>query len=226
MRCCDIQSPHSVLVIVGTEKGDGKGKQVAALSNNQRTDDTLTQVLFTTNDTRYIIDPGAITRFPAYSHKNSAIYARVIYQEALVEAYKNMSRWDIKRQVLSVMSGVASFAAIKKFIPELSTADRPAARCKSHIRVHINEGHEVTTVEETKRALLSNGGLGGVRVTVVIPCSVFSDQEQSKIISVNKFNNFQYVNGSIIVWRAYQWSRKRKDGDDQKFSKRYVILPK
>ena len=42
------------------------------------------------------------------------------YLEALVEAYKNMSGWDSKRQVLSVMLGVASFAAIKKFIPELS----------------------------------------------------------------------------------------------------------
>ena len=82
-------------------------------------------------------------------------------------------------------------------------ADRLAARCKSHIRVYINEGHDVTTVEEMKTALLSNGGLDGVRVTVVTPSSVFSDQEQSKITSVNKFNNFQYVNGSIIVWRAY-----------------------
>ena len=42
------------------------------------------------------------------------------YLEALVEAYKNMSGWDTKRQVLSVMSGVALFAAIKKFIPELN----------------------------------------------------------------------------------------------------------
>ena len=42
------------------------------------------------------------------------------YQEALVEAYKNMSGWDTKRQVLLVMSAVALFAAIKKFIPELS----------------------------------------------------------------------------------------------------------
>ena len=41
------------------------------------------------------------------------------YLEALVEAYKNMPGWDTKRQV-SVMSGVASFAAIKKFIPKLS----------------------------------------------------------------------------------------------------------
>ena len=42
------------------------------------------------------------------------------YLEALGEAYKNMSGWDTKRQVLSVMSGFASFAAMKKFIPELS----------------------------------------------------------------------------------------------------------
>ena len=82
-------------------------------------------------------------------------------------------------------------------------ADRLAARCKSHIRVYINEGHDVTTLEEMKTALLSNGGLDGVRVTVVTPSSVISDQEQSKITSVNKFNNFHYVNGSIIVWRAY-----------------------
>ena len=81
-------------------------------------------------------------------------------------------------------------------------ADRLAARCKSNIRVYINEGHDVTTMEEMK-ALLSSGGFDGVRVTVVTPSSVNSDQEQSKITSVNKFNNFHYVNGSIIVWRAY-----------------------
>ena len=61
----------------------------------------------------------------------------------------------------------------------------------------------MTTVEEMKTALLSNGGLDGIRVTVDTPSSVFRDQEQSKITSVNKFNNFQYKNGSIIVWRAY-----------------------
>ena len=89
-------------------------------------------------------------------------------------------------------------------------ADRLAARFKSHIRVYINEGHDVTTVEEMKTALLSNGGLDGVRVTVVTPCSVFSDQEQSKITSVNKFNNFQYVNGSVIVWRAYEVGKGKR----------------
>ena len=70
-------------------------------------------------------------------------------------------------------------------------------------KVPINEGYDVTTVEEMKTALLSNGGFHGVRVTIVTPCSVFSDQEQSKVTSLNKFNNFHHVNGNIIVWRAY-----------------------
>ena len=47
------------------------------LSGNKKTDDTLTRVLFTTNDTRHIIDHGAMTRFPAYSHTNSAIFAGI-----------------------------------------------------------------------------------------------------------------------------------------------------
>ena len=82
-------------------------------------------------------------------------------------------------------------------------ADRLAARCKSHIRVYINEGNDVTTVDEMKEALLSQGGLEGVRVVVVTPSVVYSEQEQSKITSVNKLNNFQYVNGSIHAWRTY-----------------------
>ena len=54
-------------------KGDGKGKTSGCLT----TDDTLTQVLFTTNNTGYVIDHGAITRFPACSHTNSAIFAAI-----------------------------------------------------------------------------------------------------------------------------------------------------
>ena len=60
-------------------------------------------------------------------------------------------------------------------------ADRLATRCKSHIRVYINEGHDVTTVEEMKTALLSNGALDGVRVTVVTPSSVFRIKNNPKL---------------------------------------------
>ena len=53
-------------------KGDGKGKTNGCLT---------THVLFTTNNTRYITDHGAITRFPAYSHTNSAIFAEIFATE-------------------------------------------------------------------------------------------------------------------------------------------------
>ncbi|PFX21177.1 hypothetical protein AWC38_SpisGene14335 [Stylophora pistillata] len=59
------------------------------------------------------------------------------YLEALVEAYKNMSGWDTKRQILSVMSGVTSFASIKKFVPELSskrTMLRILSKCSASVR--------------------------------------------------------------------------------------------
>ena len=54
-------------------KGDGKGKTSGCLTTKRR----ITQVLFTTNDTRNIIDHGAITPFPAHSHTNSAIFAGI-----------------------------------------------------------------------------------------------------------------------------------------------------
>ena len=61
----------------------------------------------------------------------------------------------------------------------------------------------MTTVHEMKEVHLSQGGLEGARVVVVTPNVVYSEQEQSQITSVNKLNNFQYVNASIYAWRAY-----------------------
>ncbi|KAK3753034.1 hypothetical protein QZH41_014987 [Actinostola sp. cb2023] len=87
-------------------------------------------------------------------------------------------------------------------------ANRLAARCKSHIRIYINEGHNVTTVEEMKAALLSHGGLEGVRVAVV-EATPFN-QDLPKIASVNKLNNFEYVEGGLVAWRAYGVSGGKK----------------
>ena len=42
-------------------------------------------------------------------------------------------------------------------------ADRLAATCKSHIRIFINEENDVTTAQQLKDALLSHGGIDGVR---------------------------------------------------------------
>lgn len=42
------------------------------------------------------------------------------YLQALVEAYHNASSWDTRRQVLSIMAGVASFKGISQYIPGLT----------------------------------------------------------------------------------------------------------
>jgi len=42
------------------------------------------------------------------------------YLEALAEAYKNAKAWDTRRQVLSVMAGIASYKAISVHIPGLT----------------------------------------------------------------------------------------------------------
>jgi len=46
-------------------------------------------------------------------------------------------------------------------------ADWLAATCKFHVRAYINEGHDVCTAMDLNNALLSHGGLEGVRVVAL-----------------------------------------------------------
>ena len=83
-------------------------------------------------------------------------------------------------------------------------ADRMSATCKSHVRLYINEGHDVTTAEQMKTAILSHGGVEGVRVAVIediseAPAAI----EQIKIPGINKLNNFQIGAESVVARRAY-----------------------
>ena len=68
----------------------------------------------------------------------------------------------------------------------------------------------MTTVNEMKEALLSQGGLKGVRVVVVTASLVSSEQEQSKITSVNKLNNFQYVNRNIYAGELMESGKENR----------------
>lgn len=43
-----------------------------------------------------------------------------LYLQAIAETYKNASSWDTRRQILSIMKGVASLSAIREYIPGLS----------------------------------------------------------------------------------------------------------
>ena len=76
-------------------------------------------------------------------------------------------------------------------------ADRMSATCKNHIRLYINEGHDVTMAEEMRAALLSHGRVDGVRVAVVKSQMETSPLEKAKIPGVNKLNNFQFDNEGI-----------------------------
>ena len=42
------------------------------------------------------------------------------YIQAMAEAYKNASSWDTRRQILSIMTGIASFKEIQHYIPGLT----------------------------------------------------------------------------------------------------------
>ena len=82
-------------------------------------------------------------------------------------------------------------------------ADRLAATCKCHIRIYINEGHNVTTAEEMREALLSHGGISGVRVAVVQSLDDSLVLEQQKIPGISKLNNFTYTKDGLLAHRSY-----------------------
>lgn len=83
-------------------------------------------------------------------------------------------------------------------------ADRMAAAAKSHIRMYVNEGHDVTNAEQMKDALLSYGGLEGVRV-VAVECleELPTSGSQQKIPGISKLHNFRFTEGKLVARRAY-----------------------
>ena len=83
-------------------------------------------------------------------------------------------------------------------------ADRLAATCKNHVRIFINGGNDVTTADQLKDALISHGGIEGVRVVSMKAIDELPSMEDSpKIPAISKLSNFQFKPGSITAWRAY-----------------------
>ena len=81
-------------------------------------------------------------------------------------------------------------------------ADRLAASRKFHIRAYINEGHDVCTANDMKRALISHGGPDRVRVVSMDTISEKQDTTQT-IAGITKLNNFEFTStDSITCWRA------------------------
>ena len=79
--------------------------------------------------------------------------------------------------------------------------DRKAATIKAHVRRFINEGHDVQTAEDLETAMLSAGGLTGVRVALVDSLGI--KENPIKWDGISLINNLQYTGTTITVWRSY-----------------------
>ena len=84
-------------------------------------------------------------------------------------------------------------------------ADRMVATIKGHITRFINEGNNVTNVKEIENAILSHGGLPGIRVVMLDslgePETVPATQQT--ITGISKLNNFRFYPGGMRVWQAF-----------------------
>ena len=80
--------------------------------------------------------------------------------------------------------------------------DRKAATIKCHVRRYINDGHDVVNATQLRDAILSNGGVSGVRVALVDAGGI-KPLEPIKIVGISTLNNFVIDNKEITVWNAY-----------------------
>lgn len=89
--------------------------------------------------------------------------------------------------------------------------DRKAASVKWHVRRFINEGNDVETAEEFQCAILSHGGLAGVRVAIVDDPHCKYDV-QGKWDGISTVNNFLFDESgkSVTVWKSYDVGKGRK----------------
>ena len=83
-------------------------------------------------------------------------------------------------------------------------ADRMAATVKGHITRFVNEGNNVTNAKEMEKAILSHGGLPGIRVAVLDSLGETDvTGPQQKIAGISKLNNFRFSPGRVKVRQAF-----------------------
>ena len=85
-------------------------------------------------------------------------------------------------------------------------ADRMATAAKSHIRIYINEGNDVTNATQMQDALLSRGRIEGVRVVALERPEEHDVSDHQKIPSISKLKNFRFIDAKILARRAAKLS--------------------
>ena len=83
------------------------------------------------------------------------------------------------------------------------SADRKSAQIKCHVKAFINQGNSVTTAREFEKAILSRGGIQGVKVAVVNTETIQSCNAP-KLPGISQLNNFTFSNEGITARRAYE----------------------
>ena len=79
--------------------------------------------------------------------------------------------------------------------------DRKAATIKAHVRSFVNEGNDVQTPKDLETAMLSAGGLSGIRVALFDSLGI--KDGHIKWDGISLINNLQYTGQRITVWRSY-----------------------
>ena len=83
------------------------------------------------------------------------------------------------------------------------SCDRKAASIKAHIRVHLNEGHDIETASDMVNAMQSRGGVPGLSVTLCDGVVSPPNPVVTKITGISSIANVEYGPDHIRVWKAY-----------------------
>lgn len=81
--------------------------------------------------------------------------------------------------------------------------DRRIAAMKSHMRRYLNEGNDIKTASDMKRALDSYGGVKSCRIAVVDVDVSKQSITDHKWKGIQSLNNFEFLSTGIRVWKAF-----------------------
>ena len=81
--------------------------------------------------------------------------------------------------------------------------DRKAVQIKMHVQQYINQGHSVTTPADLKKAIESDEGIAGVRVTVVPVPKTTVKTKSIKWEGISSLSNFEITAAGVKAFKAY-----------------------
>jgi hypothetical protein len=81
--------------------------------------------------------------------------------------------------------------------------DRKAASIKNHMRSYLNSGHDISSAQDMKSDIESNGGVRGVATILCGPLTIPDPSPFLKWEGVTLINDIQFKIEEMKIWRAY-----------------------